>query len=246
MDIKNIDDLSISKYINCLREFFLTNNFCEIALFDTTSYCVTNTNQIQTSTGSFLRYTTEPDIWQRGLEYDKFFCITSLFRNENASSLLHKNEFKIVDFYIKNSNEEKILDTFFKALEFLEERLCLPKLSKLNLQSCDFDEFNKANNIIKSLSILMIKNYPLDESFYDVIDEKTGKTKKSELFFGHNEQPIEFSVFGQVDENKNPLNKIENFRFKNPNIKTLNLFGMCLGIERTIMCYNILIKSKIK
>lgn len=239
-DIKTIDTLVISEYANCIREFFLKKRFYEVSLFDTTKYSVTNTNQIKSSTGEFLRTTTEPEIWQYGLDFDKFFCITSLFRDEDKTSLLHKNEFRIVDFYIKNAREELILETFFKALEYLESELNLPKLSKLKIHSCDYEEFVTTNFFDVPFSIYKVENYPVEESFYDVVDTKTGKTKKGELFFVGKGQPIEFSVFGQVDENKNPHNKIENFSFAIPNIKSLNLYGMCLGIERAILCYEIL------
>jgi len=239
VDIKTIDSLVISQFASCLREFFLMKDFYEVALFDTTKYIVTNTKQIKTKTGEYLRNTTEPEIWQLGIDYDRFFCITSLFRNEDVSSLLHKNEFKIVDFYQKNSNENEMLKTLFEALEFLEERFCLPKLSGLQIKVYDFDDFINLNTITKDTSIFKVENYPLEESFYDVVDDKTGKSKKGELFFVCNESPIEFSVYGQVDKNKNPLNKIKNFNFDS-NIKSLNLFGMCLGIERIILCYQTL------
>ncbi len=129
-DIKTIDALLISQFSNCIREFFLKNSFYEITLFGTTKYSVTNTNQIRTSTGEFLRNTAEPEIWQTGLDLHKFFCITSLFRNEDLSSPLHKNEFKVVDFYIKDSSEKEIIDVFFNALEYLEQQLNLPELLK--------------------------------------------------------------------------------------------------------------------
>ena len=142
-----------------------------------------------------------------------------------------------MDFYIKNSSEEETLNTFFSALEYLEQELNLPELSKLKLHSSDFEDFKFRDFNSYVNSIFKVENYPIEESFYDVIDDITGKSKKGELFFIGNESPIEFSVFGQVDENKNPNNKIDNFKFKNPNIKSLNLYGMCLGIERTIFCY---------
>jgi hypothetical protein len=135
-----------------------------------------------------------------------------------------------------------MIRTLIGALEFLEERLGLPKLSRLPIKVFDFEDFENKNTLTKDTSIFKVENYPLEESFYDVVDDKTGKSKKGELFFVCNESPIEFSVFGQVDKNKNPLNKIKNFNFDN-NIKSLNLFGMCLGIERTILCYQTLKES---
>lgn len=236
-DIKTIDTFVISNFVNCIREYFLRNNFYEVTLYDTTKYSVTNTSQIKTETGDLLRYNTEPEIWQMGVDYDKFFCITSLFRNEDLSSLLHKNEFKVVDFYIKNSNETKIFSIFYELLKYLEEHLYLPILSGLRLHPCDFEDFKNNNVTSKGNSIYKVENYPIEESFYDAIDDATGKSKKGELFFLGDKNVIEFSVFGQVDENKNPLNVVEKFNLTEPNIKSLNLFGMCLGIERTILCY---------
>ncbi|MGA3288571.1 MAG: amino acid--tRNA ligase-related protein [Bacteroidota bacterium] len=239
-DIKAIDTLLISEYSNTIRSFFLKNNYYEVSLFNTTKHRITNTNQIKTSTGDFLRYTTEPEIWKQGLDLDKFFCLTSLFREEDEASLLHKNEFKIVDFYIKNGNPELIVKIFFEVLEYLESSLKLPKLSKLNIIPSDFEEFNNDKFSGVPKTIYKVDNYPITESFYDAADIKTGKSKKSELFYSDVGQLIEFSVFGQVDKNSNPQNKIENYTFGNTEIKSLNLYGMCLGIERTILCYETL------
>lgn len=239
-DIKTINSLVISQYANCLREFLLRNVFYEVSLFDTTPFHVTNTSQIQTETGEFLRNTTEPEIWELGLNEDRFFSITSLFRKEDLKSLLHKNEFKIVDFYIKNTSEAEILNLFFQALDYLEEKLKLPHLSNKPLNICDHKEFSKLDFSSFEFQLFKVENYTIEESFYDVIDTNTGKSKKGELFFIADSKPIEFSVFGQADENKNPINKIENFQFKFNGIRSLNLFGMCLGIERTILCYEIL------
>lgn len=240
-DIKSINSLVISQYTNCLREFLLRNAFYEVTLFDTTPFHITNTSQVKTEIGEFLRNTTEPEIWELGLNDDRFFSITSLFRKEDPESLLHKNEFKIVDFYIKNTSEVEILNFFFGALDYLEETLKLPHLSnKSSLNICDYNEFAKLDLSSYEFQIFKVENYPIEESFYDVIDINTGKSKKGELFFIAEGEPIEFSVFGQVDENKNPNNKVENFKFKLNDIRSLNLFGMCLGIERTILCYEIL------
>jgi hypothetical protein len=87
IDIKTIDTLVISQFANCLREYFTMKGFYEVTLFDTTKYIVTNSNQIKTKTGEFLRNTTEPEIWQLGIDYERFFCVASLFRNEDLSSL---------------------------------------------------------------------------------------------------------------------------------------------------------------
>lgn len=236
-DIKSIDNLVVSQYCNYLRAFFLQKGFYELTLYNTTLFEITNTNQLKTSSNDFLRNTTEPDIWNLGIqEYDKFFCITSLFRNEDLSSPIHRNEFKIIDFYIKNSSEQSILSVGFDALYFLELQLNLPTLSKLAIESCSFEDFSTISSL-RTPSILKVQNYPVEESFYDAVDPVNGKIKKGEFFFLTGGTPIEFSVFGKVGENMNPISRIEEFKFKVQNIEKLNLFGMCFGIERTIMCY---------
>lgn len=239
-DIKSIDNLVVSQYCNYFRAFFLRKGFHELTLYNTSHFEITNTNQIRISTNDFLRNTTEPDIWNLGVqEYDKFFCITSLFRNEDLSSPIHKNEFKILDFYIKNSSEQSMLSVAFDALNFLELQLSLPALSKLAIESCSFEDFSTSSSY-RTPSILKVQNYPVEESFYDAVDSDDGKIMKGEFFFLGGEKPIEFSVFGKVGENINSKNRIEDFKFKVPNIEGLNLFGMCFGIERTIMCYDLL------
>ncbi len=239
-NIKTIDSLLINQFTNSIRKFFLLNDFDEVFLFDTTEYNITNTNQIKTSNGDLLRNTTEPEIWNMGLGFERFFCIASLFRKEDEDSLLHKNEFRIVDFYIKNANEKLILDTFLNLLKHLESSSNLAELSKLNVYPCDYEEFIEMNYSNSTSMIYKVENYPIDESFYDAVDSSTGKSKKSELFLVHESYPIEFGVLGQVDENKNSRNRIDNFSFQQLNIKSLYLYGMGFGIERIILCYNAL------
>ena len=239
-NIKAIDNLVVSQYCNYLRAFFLEQGFCELTLYNTTHFEITNTNQIRISTNDFLRNTTEPDIWNLGVqEYDKFFCISSLFRNEDLSSPIHKNEFKIIDFYIKNSSEQSILAVAFNALSFLEFQLHLPSLSKLPVEACLFESFTAIGSY-RTPSILKVQDYPIEESFYDAVDPVNGKIMKGELFFFGGDKPIEVSVFGKVGENINSTNRIKDFEFKVQNIEGIDLFGMCFGIERIIMCYELL------
>lgn len=237
IDIKEIDTLLISKYINLLRTFFISKGFEEIVLSDITTYNYNDSEQIKTTSGERLRNTTEPEIWEIGMNYDKFFCIPSLFRNEKMASDIHKKEFKIIDFYIKESNEDEILDYYIEVLQYIEQKLDLFKLSELEVKCCNFEEFEKITSNNQNISILKVRNYPITESFFDAIDENTGQSKKGELFFLDGNRAIEFGVFGQVGENKNPNNCINSLHIEK--VKNAKLYGMCLGIERIIFCYEI-------
>lgn len=245
IDIRTIDNLTLSQFCHHLRTFFINKNFEEIVLFDTSVYEVASTNQIRTETGDYLRATTEPDIWETGLKYDKFFCITSLFRNEQLNSLFHKREFKVLDFYIKNSTEKEILTLLFDCLSYLENQLNTPSLSDINISRCTFEAAQNINYHQYTNQILQIVQYPIEESFYDDIDQSTGKTKKGEFFYIHDATPIEFGVYGQVGDNKNHTQRITNFKFDHENICSLNIYGACIGIERLITCYQILKTSEV-
>lgn len=240
ISIKAIDALTISHFCTHIRSFFLRNDFIEIVLYDTATYSITNINQIKTETGDYLRTTTEPDIWEVGLNYDKYFCITSLFRMENSDSLFHKNEFKILDFYVKNSTEHEILNLIFNCMLYIENELNLPSLSSIDISRCTFETARNLTYHHYTGKILQIDQYPIEESFYDEVDPSTGKTKKGELFYIYDKIPIEFCVYGQVGDNKNYNNIISNFKFEHGNIGSLNIYGACIGIERIIACYEIL------
>ncbi len=242
IDIKTIDEDTINNFENLIRKYLSMETFTEIFLPEITPYLVTNTNQIKNSKGEILRNTTEPEIWQNGLKYNNFFCITNLFRKEDETSFLHKEKFRIVDFYLNQTHEKHVLDIYCKMLEFLEFAMKLPKLSRLKMVTCDFNKFSSIKYNNSTERMYKIENYPPQESFYDEIDPKTGNSKKSELFLMTNSGPIEFGVLGQVGDNINPKNRIDDFSFQRLNNKPKDLYGMGIGIERLILCYEYLKK----
>lgn len=114
--IREIETLTLSQFINVLREFFLKNGFFEHTLYSTNNYEITNTDSFKLNKNLFLRYGTEPAIWQIGNKIDNFFWIGSLFRFEPRLSKVHNYEFKLLDFYIKNGSTKKLLDIFMISL----------------------------------------------------------------------------------------------------------------------------------
>lgn len=238
MDIKSINSKEIIPFINSARQFLLNSYFKEFILPIYTSYSISNIEQIKTETEKTLRTTTEPEIWLIAEDSMKFFCITSLFRRENKESKLHKEEFRIIDFYKKQSTKDEILEIGIQMLENFEQQNNLRFLSKLNMIEIEHENFEKACKNILTPTIVNVTNYPVEESFYDEVNPETGKTYKGELFYIDDEHEIEFSVYGKVANNRNPVNKL----IENSNIESYpdNLFGMCFGFERIILVYKIL------
>lgn len=238
MDIKSIKNKEISSFLNSARHFLDDAEFQEYLLPVYTDYSISNVEQIKTETNKILRTTTEPEIWLLAKDSLRFFCITSLFRRENIASKLHKEEFKIVDFYKQNSSNKDILQFGIEMLKNFEKDYNLPLLSNLEIVEIEFDNFKKICEQIKTPTIINVVNYPIEESFYDEVNPETGKTHKGELFYVDSNFQIEFSVYGKVANNKNPEIQL----IKNKAIYTFpnNLFGMCFGFERVIMVYKIL------
>lgn len=241
VNVHSLDSSLLCHFINHFRTFFLNAGFAEITLFDTTPYFIKDWGQIATNTGEYLRSTTEPEVWHMGLDhaYDKFFCITSLFRRESTKSWLHKNEFKLVDFYIRNSNEDALLTLYYDCLSYLETTLDLPHFSTLATSSFSFDEASTLPFAHYNDRILRVDHYPLNDSFYDEFDPSTGTVKRGELFYVNDGQPLEFGAYGQLGNNANPNRSIP---FVPPidDLGSLNIYWGCIGIERLMICYELL------
>ena len=76
--IRNIKTLELSKYINSFRELLIGKGFFEHSLYSTTDHKIENTPYFKLTDGLFLRYGTEPDVWEIGQDFDKFFCLQAL------------------------------------------------------------------------------------------------------------------------------------------------------------------------
>ena len=238
--IHQINDFEISQFCSCIRKYLYNLGYQELRLSNIVTYSVTNTNSISLSDSCYLRYTPEPEIWETGRYYERFFSIVSLFRNEDKKSNIHKNEFSIIDSYQSNSDVEQMMGHLMGILSNIETELNLIQLSNLPCIRVSYEQFcsNAAN--LKRKVIYHVEKYPISESFFDRVNEDTETTTKSELFAVLGDgQVIEFGVLGKVDKNANDqfrvVNKTVNFDFNK-----YELFGGCLGIERLILIYKLL------
>lgn len=236
-NIKEIPLIDISKTITICRQVLNSKNFFEYSLFSYVPYHLTNTEFILTNSNKILRSTTEPDIWQISNLYNNFFAVTSLFRKEQLDSNLHKEEFKVIDFYSSELSLDAIYNLLREILYSIENEFYFPNLSKKNFISIDYDTFLKLDYQLYDQNVIKVIDYPITESFYDAINPSNNKTYKSELFFIYENIPIEFSVFGKVAANQNPLVKLASDTEYLSNVH-IDLFGMCIGIERLLFIYN--------
>ena len=185
----------------------------------------------------YLRYNPEPEIWTVGSIYDKFFWIGSLFRKEKKLSPIHKKEFTVVDIYIKDYNRENIISFFFKMLEHIEQELNLPLLSKFPIEYIDHSELEKYKSKNKKYW-LIVKDYPMEESFYDEKNEIDNRTKKFEIYFVNNGDKAELAVGGNLDKNLNPRKLIKGeAQFINKEALNKRFIGFGFGVERLIYLY---------
>ncbi|MDB5260284.1 MAG: hypothetical protein JWN37_515 [Candidatus Nomurabacteria bacterium] len=232
-------DYKLSLYINRIRAFLLNQGFFEHHLYSTTNYKIENTDTFPLKDGISLRYNPEPDIWQIGIKYDKFFWIGSMFRNEKEINETRRYEFTVVDIYQPNGRQEDVVSKFIEILKMLEERLKLPVLSSCEVKTMLHEEFNKEDRILPSGRCwLLVTNYPIVESFYD-----TGKdsdyTSKFEIYFVDEGVPLEIAACGNLGENINKVNYISSEdSYINQEIINKKFIGFGFGLERLIFLYD--------
>ena len=225
--IKEINLIKLSAYINAFRDYFLRNDFFEQTLYSTVPYVVTNTDSFKLKNNLFLRYFPEPGIWATQEQPKNFFWIGSLFRDEKEITKIHSYEFKIVDFYIKDSSMEKIVNVFFESLRFIENSLGLNGLSKLETIFITHDNFNADKFDRTGKHWLIVTNYPKEESFYDAISEDKKTTSKFEIMFVKDGEVTEVAAAGVIGENLNRTKVIIDIKtIFQENIFTKNFIGL--------------------
>lgn len=237
-NIREIDSLELSKYINYFREFLIGKGFFEHSLYSIVNYKLENVSSFKLKNGLFLRYGTEPDVWKVGQSFDKFFWIGSLFRNEENLTEIHNYEFKVLDYYIKNGSIEDILDIFSKLLKKTEEIMQLKRrLSKFNFEQVSYENFMR-NKLKKDQNCwLIVDDYPKEESFYDGLPN-IELTTKFEIFFYNKGKPIELASGGLVGRNINNYMYIKNEDdFVNKEIFDRRFMGLGFGLERLMYLY---------
>ena len=236
IDIKEIDTLELSNYINIFRQFLVKKDFFEHTLYSFRQFKIENAECFEINPNLFLRYGTEPEIWKIGKEFDKFFWIGSLYRKEKSLSPIHRYEFKLVDFYLREGTLNNILDLFFDLLKEAEKSLNLKKISELSIQFISFKDFQNKKFLNNKKEWIVVTNYPKNESFFDA-PLKEG-TNKFEIFFISSGRKTEIASGGIVGPNLNPKMYInEGEKYTNEKIFNENFIGLGFGIERLMFLY---------
>lgn len=239
--MKNINEISLlklSKYINSIRRILLNESFVEHHLYLTTKYKIESTETFKIEDKLFLRYNPEPEIWSVGEVYDRFFWIDSLFRNEKKLDRIHTKEFTVVDIYLKEKDKEQMISFFVKILENIEKELNLPKLSTLPLEYIKYRDFKKEKLNKHNNYWLIVTDYPIEESFYDELNNLHNETKKFEIYFVNNGNSIELAAGGNLGKNLNKKKFIKNEnKFVNKEVISRKFIGFGFGIERLIYIY---------
>ena len=236
--IRNIKTLELSKYINSFRELLIGKGFFEHSLYSTTDHKIENTPYFKLTDGLFLRYGTEPDVWEIGQDFDKFFWIGSLFRNEKNLTEIHNYEFKVLDYYIKNGSMDDVPGIFCQLLKKAEENIQLKrKLSKFNFQHISYKDLVKDKLKKIQRCWLIVTDYPKEESFYDCSPD-IELTTKFEIFFYNKDKLIELASGGLVGRNINSYMYIKNENdFVNKKVFDRRFMGLGFGLERLIYLY---------
>ncbi len=242
-DVGPIDYALRDRLVFSLRKYLTAKGYVETILPNEVDYFIRGAGAIRTSTGHFLRTNTEPEIWDSFTLPNRLFTFATFFRKESPSSLIHKEEFMVLDTYIRNplAQDRQSSVHLLRWLRFLESELKLPRLSKLPILQVDharFEQWKNSDRREHEPSIVMVTNYPEGESFFDAKSTKKGRTKKGEFFIVDGDISWEIGVFGFVGRNLNKKAQLCNYKFvTNPRDYENKIFGLCVGVERLALAY---------
>lgn len=229
----------LSLFINSIRDNLLKAGYFEHHLYSTTDYKIENADYFALKDNLYLRFNPEPDIWQVGINHDKFFWIGSMFRNEKELSELHQYEFTVADIYRAHATIEEIVVKYFEILKNLESELKLRPLSNLKVKYITYNEFNdQESSPSKEPCWYIVTDYPIEESFYDTQGKDKEYTSKFEIFFVNKDRRIEIAACGTLGSNLNPINFIKD-RGNTISSKLIdkNFVGFGIGLERLMYLY---------
>ena len=86
--------------------------------------------------------------------------------------------------------------------------------------------------------LLVVTDYPLEESFYDKKSNSDGETTKFEIYFINEGKAIELAVGGNLGENFNKKKFIKDeYKFVSKKALSKNFIGFGFGVERLIYLY---------
>ena len=229
---------TLSKFISVIRDVLKNQGFFDHHLYSTIEYKIENTDTFKIKDNLYLRYNPEPDIWQVGINHDKFFWIGSMFRNEKKLSNLRKNEFTVVDIYQSQGTMDWVVKKYIEILKTLEKELHLPILSDLEIKYISHNDFSENKNRPRGTYWAIVTDYPVDESFYDLKGKDDHHTLKFEIFFVNENEVIEIAACGNLGENLNTSNMIKTEQtFLHKDVLAKKFIGFGIGLERLMHLY---------
>lgn len=186
-----------------------------------------------------MRYNPEPDIWQIGNQFDKFFWIGSMYRDEERLTRFHRYEFTVMDVYMSNGKVRDVVGYFIEYLKVLEKGLKLKnKLSRLPVKFCKYKEFKMLTRTEKERAWYVVTGYPKDESFYDELEAGGDATRKFEIFHYSTGRVLEIAACGILGENHNPKMFVrDGKKFLQGEVLRKKFVGFGMGIERLMYLY---------
>lgn len=239
-DITQVDPVKLSMTINSLRSHLSKRGFFEHHLYSTQNYRIENVPQFKLNKGLYLRYNPEPDIWQIGDRFDKFFWIGSMYRNEKKLSRIHKYEFTVLDTYLRNGDMKSVAKNFLELLKTLERDLDLGyKLSQFPVEYVKYAEFDKIKFTKSDNFWYIVTDYPKNESFYDQLKKGVPETEKFEIYCVKDGEEVEIAACGVLGKNHNAEMFIKNGeKYLSNTILKKKFIGFGVGLERLLYLYS--------
>ncbi|MBU6500743.1 MAG: hypothetical protein KGJ89_03220 [Patescibacteria group bacterium] len=230
----------VSLFINVLREELMRRGFFEQHLYSMINYRIENTDSFKVRNKLYLRYNPEPDIWRAGEQYNKFFWIGSMFRDEKSPSRFHLREFTVIDIYLKGGTVKSVIKTFLHLLTILEKKLYLPRLSKLKIKYVRYDDLVLLKRSdFNDRFWLVLTDYPTEESFYDTRGKDEVHTSKFEIFYVNNGKLLEIAACGRLGKNLNRVNYIRGVKsLIGGKLISKRFMGFGFGLERLVHIYH--------
>ena len=230
---------NLSVFINTVRDFLKKQGYFEHHLYSTLNYKIENTDTFKIKDNLYLRYNPEPDIWQVGIKHDKLFWIGSMFRDEDKLDDLHQYEFTVIDIYQARGTVDMVIKYYIEILKTLEKELKLSPLSELKIKYMTHKDFSVLDkNDLKGKYWLIVTDYSVDESFYDV-GRNNSLTSKFEIFFMEDRNFTEIVACGNLGDNLNQNNFVSNGQtFINQDLLEKSFIGFGIGLERLMRLYN--------
>ena len=117
----------------------------------------------------------------------------------------------------------------------IEKQLKLNSLSKHEVKYLPYEQFDKRP---KGIYWLVLTDYPVDQSFYDVKGKDKNHTGKFEIYYVDGATCIEIAACGMLGENLNKQNYITGKKgFLSNKITQKKLIGFGFGVERLARVY---------